>query len=238
MTAPSDDDQTRQPRIYDMASEDRPRERLAQAGPGGLSNAELLAILLRTGMAGENVVHLSDRLLAQNGGLVGLLKISYADLCRVKGVGPAKAAQLKAAVELGRRISNALPAERPTISSPADAANLVMYELRALDQEVVRVLLLDTRNRLINQVEVYRGSLNTSMIRVGELFREAIKQSAASIIVVHNHPSGDPSPSPDDVAVTRLMVEAGRLLDIPVHDHLVIGQNRFVSLKERGLGFS
>ncbi len=226
------------PRITDMADEDRPRERLAQAGAEVLANAELLAILLRTGLEGENVVRLGERLLAQHGGLVGLLKISYNDLCKVKGIGPAKAAQLKAAVELGRRIAAASPAEKPMINSPADAANLLMYEMRALDQEVVKVLLLDTRNRLIAIVEVYRGSLNTSMIRVGELFRDAIKQSAASIIVAHNHPSGDPSPSPDDVAVTRMMVEAGRLLDIPVHDHLVIGHNRFVSLKERGLGFS
>jgi len=226
------------PRIGDMASEDRPRERLAQAGPEALNNAELLAILLRTGLEGENVVRLGERLLAQHGGLVGLLKMSYNDLQEVKGIGPAKAAQLKAAVELGRRIAAASPGEKPTINSPADAANVVMYEMRALDQEVVKVLLLDTRNRLLNVADVYRGSLNTSMIRVGELFREAVKQNAASIIVAHNHPSGDPSPSPDDVAVTRMMVEAGRLLDIPVHDHIVIGHNRFVSLKERGLGFS
>ncbi len=239
MTEAVDDNPLATPRINDLATKDRPRERLAQAGPEALSNPELLAILLRTGLEGENVVRLSERLLAQHGGLVGLLKISYSDLKNVKGIGPAKAAQLKAAVELGRRIAAASPAERPTISSPAEAASLLMYEMRALDQEVVKVLLLDTRNRLIGAaVEVYRGSLNTSMIRVGELFREAVKQNAASIIVAHNHPSGDPSPSPDDVAVTRLMVEAGRLLDIPVHDHLVIGQNRFVSLKERGLGFS
>src|SRR3990172_4408405 len=238
MTDEPETDLTFTPRIGDMASEDRPRERLAQAGPEALNNAELLAILLRTGLKGENAVRLGERLLAQHGGLVGLLKMSYADLCKVKGIGPAKAAQLKAAVELGRRIAAASPAEKPTINSPADAANVIMYEMRALDQEVVKVLLLDTRNRLIAVVEVYRGSLNTSMIRVGELFREAVKQSAASIIVAHNHPSGDPSPSPDDVAVTRMMVEAGRLLDIPVHDHIVIGQNRFVSLRERGLGLS
>jgi len=238
MTDEPETDLTFTPRIGDMASEDRPRERLALTGAEALNNAELLAILLRTGLKGENAVRLGERLLAQHGGLVGLLKMSYADLCKVKGIGPAKAAQLKAAVELGRRIAAASPAEKPTINSPADAANVIMYEMRALDQEVVKVLLLDTRNRLIAVVEVYRGSLNTSMIRVGELFREAVKQSAASIIVAHNHPSGDPSPSPDDVAVTRMMVEAGRLLDIPVHDHIVIGQNRFVSLKERGLGFS
>jgi DNA repair protein RadC len=226
------------PRIADLASADRPRERLATAGAEALSSAELLGILLRTGMEGENAVRLGERMLAASGGLVGLLKMSYADLCNVKGIGPAKAAQLKAAVELGRRIAAAAPGERPTISSPADAAGVLMYELRALDQEVVKVLMLDTRNRLIGIVEVYRGSLNTSMIRVGELFREAIRQNAASIIVAHNHPSGDPSPSPDDVAVTRMMDQAGKLLDIAVHDHIIIGHNRFVSLKERGLGFS
>ncbi len=226
------------PRIGDMACSERPRERLALAGAESLNNAELLAILLRTGCRGENAVRLGERLLIQQGGLAGLLRMSYADLRKVKGIGAAKAAQLKAATELGRRIAAASPAERPIINSPTDAASVVMYEMRALDQEVVKVLLLDTRNRLLGVVEVYRGSLNTSMIRVGELFREAIKQNAASIIVAHNHPSGDPSPSPDDVAITRLMVEAGRLLDIEVHDHLIIGQNRFVSLKERGLGFS
>ncbi|MBI3177621.1 MAG: DNA repair protein RadC [Chloroflexi bacterium] len=226
------------PRIGDMPTEDRPRERLAQSGAEALNTAELLAILLRTGLKGENAVRLAERLLNGNGGLVGLLRMSYADLCHVRGIGPAKAAQLKAAVELGRRLAAALPEERPVISSPADAARLLMYEMRSLVQEEVRVLLLDTRNRWMGTVPVYKGSLNTSMIRVGEVYREAVRQNAASIIVVHNHPSGDPSPSPDDVAVTRLMVEAGRLLDIPLHDHIVIGQQRFVSLKERGLGFS
>ncbi len=226
------------PRIGDMPSEDRPRERLAQSGADALNTAELLAILLRTGLEGENAVRLAERLLNTNGGLAGLLRMSYADLCGVKGIGPAKAAQLKAAVELGRRLAAASPEERPVISSPADAARLLMYEMRSLAQEEVRVLLLDTRNRWMGTVPVYKGSLNTSMIRVGEVYREAVRQNAASIIVVHNHPSGDPSPSPDDVAVTRLMVEAGRLLDIPLHDHIVIGQQRYVSLKERGLGFS
>lgn len=234
----SEDEPTFTLRISDLAQEDKPRERLARAGEQALSHAELLAILLRVGIEGENVIRLSEKLLAQNGGLIGLLKMSYTDLCRIKGIGPAKAAQLKAAVELGRRLAAATPHERPLISSPADAANLIMYEMRALEQEEVRVLLLDIRNRVLNIQTVYRGSLNTSMIRVGELFREAIKQSAASIIVAHNHPSGDPSPSPDDVAVTRMICEAGKLLDIAVHDHLIIGQNRFVSLKERGLGFS
>jgi DNA repair protein RadC len=156
----------------------------------------------------------------------------------VKGIGQAKAAQLLAAVEIGRRIAISTPDERPTISSPADAANLLMYQLAPLEQEYLYVILLDTRNRLIGRpFEVYHGSLNTSLIRIGEVFREAVKANAAGLIVVHNHPSGDPAPSPEDVAVTRALVEAGKLLDVEVLDHLVIGRQRFVSLKERGLGF-
>jgi DNA repair protein RadC len=227
------------PRITDLPSADRPRERLAEVGAGSLSTGELLAILLRVGAKGENAVRLAERMLSQLGGLAGLHRASYNDLCNVKGIGPAKAAQLKAALELGERIARSGPVERRVISSPADAANLVMYELSALDQEYLYVIHLDTRNRVLGPpLEVYHGSLNTSLIRVGEVFREAVKANAAGIIVVHNHPSGDPSPSPEDVAVTRVLVEAGKLLDIDVLDHLVIGQHRFVSLKERGLGFS
>ena len=191
------------------------------------------------GDARENAVRLAERMLNELGGLTGLHRASYNDLCNVKGIGPAKAAQLKAALELGERIARSGPVERRVISSPADAANLVMYELSALDQEYLYVIHLDTRNRVIGSPrEVYHGSLNTSLIRVAEVFSEAVKVNAAGIIVVHNHPSGDPSPSPEDVAVTRALVEAGKLLDIDVLDHLVIGQHRFVSLKERGLGFS
>jgi DNA repair protein RadC len=226
-------------RIPDLAVDDRPRERLAAAGAAALSHAELLAILLRVGTKGENAVRLAERLLAQWGGLPGLHRMSHADLCQVKGIGQAKAAQLMAAIELGRRIAVSTPDERPTISSPADAANLLMYQMSALEQEYLYVILLDTRNRVLGKpLEVYHGSLNTSLIRMGEVFREAVKANAAGLIVAHNHPSGDPSPSPEDVAVTRTLVEAGKLLDVEVLDHLVIGRQRFVSLKERGLGFS
>jgi len=225
-------------RITDLATSDRPRERLASLGAGALSNAELIAILLRTGIEGMNAVQLAQRVLNDFGGLVGLHKAPYDELCQQWGVGPAKATQLKAAVELGRRLSVALPEERPTIQSPEDAAALLLYEMGALEQEHFRVLLLDTRNHLIRTVEVYQGSLNTSLIRVGEVFKEAVRSNAAAIIVAHNHPSGDPTPSPDDINVTRALVEAGRLLDIEVLDHLVIGKNRFVSLKAKGLGFN
>lgn len=227
------------PRLADLPADDRPRERLASLGAGALSNAELLAILLRVGVAGENAVRLAERILAHLGGLRGLHRASETDLREVRGVGQAKAAQLLAALELGRRISLATPDERLAIRSPADAANLLMYQLSALPQEYLYVILLDTRNRVIGAPrEIYHGSLNTSLIRVGEVFRDAIKANAAAIIVAHNHPSGDPSPSPEDVAVTRAIVEAGKLLDVDVLDHLVIAAGRFVSLKERGLGFA
>ena len=129
------------------------------------------------------------------------------------------------------------PEERPTIQSPEDAAGLLLYEMGALEQEHLRVLLLDTRNRLMRTVEVYQGSLNASLVRVGEVLRDAVRSNAAAVIIAHNHPSGDPTPSPEDVALTRAVVEAGDLLDIEVLDHLVIGKGRFVSMKSRGLGF-
>lgn len=224
-------------RIKDMRSDDRPRERLERQGPRALSNPELLAILLGTGVPGLNAVQLAQELLNKFGGLPGLHKADYDDLVKSRGIGPAKAAQLGAAVELGRRLAVSIPEDRPAIHSPEQAAELVMYEMGALSREHLRVLLLDTRNRLVRITEVYQGSLNTSLIRVGEVFRDAVRANAAAVIVVHNHPSGDPSPSPEDVAVTRDIIEAGRVLDIEVLDHLVIGTGRFVSLKSKGLGF-
>jgi len=225
------------PTIKDLPVEERPRERLKKYGAGSLANAELLAIILRTGVGGENVLSLSTRLLAKFGGLMGLARASFSELCGEKGIGVAKAAQLKAAMELGRRLLIASPGERPQVKSPADAANLLMMEMSFLEQEHMRLILLDSKNYVLDTPTMYIGSLNTSVIRVGELFREAIKQNCAAIIVVHNHPSGDPTPSPEDVAVTELLTQAGQLLDIDVLDHLIIGQQRYVSLKERGLGF-
>jgi len=226
------------PTIKDLPVEERPRERLKKYGAGSLANAELLAIILRTGVGGENVLSMATRLLARFGGLMGLARASVSELCGEKGIGVAKAAQLKAAMELGRRLLVASPGERPQVKSPADAANLLMLEMSMLEQEHMRLILLDSKNYILDTPTMYIGSLNTSVIRVGELFREAIKQNSAAIIVVHNHPSGDPTPSPEDVAVTELITQAGQLLDIDVLDHLIIGQQRYVSLKERGLGFS
>jgi DNA repair protein RadC len=225
-------------RITDLDQAERPRERLAKLGPQALSTAELLAILLRVGVAGENAVQVGQRLMQSLGGLAGLQRASYEEVCSQHGVGPAKAAQIKAAIELGRRLVVEAPEERPAIHSPADAAGLLQYEMSALEQEELRVILLDTRNRVMDITSVYRGSLNSSQVRVGELFKAAIRRNCAALIVVHNHPSGDPAPSPDDIAITRAIVQAGKLLDVDVLDHLVIGHGRYVSLKERGLGFT
>ena len=224
-------------RIQDLDENERPRERIAKYGPQALSNAELLAILLRVGLEGENVVQLSQRLLGDFGGLHGLHQASFDEICGKRGLGPAKAAQLLAAIELGRRISLEIAEEKPAIHSPADAAALVEYEMAAFPQEHLWVIILDTRNRLIAIERLYQGSLNSSTVRVGELFRGAIQKNGAGIIIVHNHPSGDPAPSPEDVNLTRSVVQAGKLMDIEVLDHLVIGRGRFISLKERGLGF-
>ncbi len=224
-------------RILDLATTERPRERLAELGPGALTNAELLAILLRVGIKGENAVEVGQRLLNTFGGVTGLHRASYVDVCNQHGLGPAKAAQIKAALELGRRLRLESPEERPVIHSPADAAALVEYEMSGLTKENLWVINTDTRNRVINIEKVYVGSLNASMVRVGELFKAAIARDAAAVLIIHNHPSGDPTPSPEDVGLTRAVVQAGKLLDIQVLDHLVIGQGKWVSMKERGLGF-
>jgi DNA repair protein RadC len=226
------------PLLKDLPESERPRERLQTYGPGSLSTSELLAILLRTGTKSESVINLGSRLLAQFGGVAGIARASFADLCDVRGLGLAKAAQIKAALELGKRLMVASPEDRPQVKSPADVANLLMMEMGFLEQEHLRVVLLDTKNHVLGMPTIYVGSLNTSVLRVGELFREAIRANAAAVIVVHNHPSGDPTPSPEDVSITRQIVEGGKLLDVDVLDHLVIGQQRYVSLKERGLGFT
>jgi DNA repair protein RadC len=225
-------------RITDLHETDRPRERLASLGPQALSNAELIAILLRVGVPGENAVQVGQRLLQKFGGISGIHRAPFDEMIKQHGIGEAKAAQIKAAIELGRRLTLESPEERPIINSPADAAALVQYEMSALEQEHLRVILLDRRNHVLEVVDLYRGSVNSSQVRVAEIFREAIRKNASALIVVHNHPSGDPTPSPDDVAVTRAIVQAGKMLDVDVLDHMVIGQGRWVSLKERGLGFA
>ena len=224
--------------IRDLPQEERPRERLKNYGPSSLSNAELLAIILRTGTQSENVLNLSTRLMSRFGGLSGLAKASFDELCGVHGFGAAKTAQLKAAFELGRRAVSFQESERPIVQSPQDIANLLQGEMAFLDQEHLRVVLLNTRNHVLSVHEVYKGNANSAVIRPGEVFREAVRANALAIILVHNHPSGDPAPSDDDVQITRQIIDAGKLLDIEVLDHVVLAQRGFVSLKERKLAFA
>lgn len=220
-----------------LPKSDLPRERLKKLGAGALKTEELVAILLRTGTRGENVLHLAERLLRVKGGLSELARLPFSEITRIKGVGETKATQLYAAFELGRRLLVASPEDRPVVKSPQDAVNL-LTDMCVLEQEVMRTLLLDRKNRVLAVPTIYRGSLHTTVVRVNELFREAVRENASAIIVAHNHPSGDPTPSAEDIAVTREIVQAGKILDIDVLDHVVIGSgNKYVSLKERGLGF-
>jgi len=223
--------------MRDLPTDLRPRERLISAGANALSEDELLAIMLRVGRPGENAVHMAQRILSSFDGLPGLAQATIDELCSVDGIGMAKAAQIKASLEMGKRLMATIPKERLQVRSPSDVANLLMVEMSFLDKEELHTVLLDTKNFIIRTEKVYAGSLNSAVVRVGEVFREAIRANCASIIVAHNHPSGDPTPSPEDVHVTKQIVEAGELLDINVLDHLVIGRSKYVSLKERGLGF-
>ncbi|MCL4264809.1 MAG: DNA repair protein RadC [Anaerolineae bacterium] len=220
-----------------MPDSSRPRERLLTVGERSLSQAELLAITLRTGNGQENALHLAQRLLNQFRGLPGIAQASVTELTAVRGIGQVKAIEIKAALELGRRLLTTAPEERLPITSPNQAANILMPEMSHLPQEQIRTILLDTRNRVLSIPTIYIGSLNTTSIRVGEIFRPAIKENAAAIILSHNHPSGDSSPSPEDISVTRKIVQAGELLGISVLDHIIIGNQQYASLKERGAGF-
>lgn len=223
--------------VREMPSDERPRERLGRYGAGALQTAELLAILLRTGVQGENVIDVSQRLLRDFGGLAGLMSADLPDLCQAHGLGLAKATQLKAALEIASRLAALGPEQRPRISSPADVAKLLMPEMGFMAQEQLRVLCLNSKHNVRAQQVVYQGTVNSSVVRVAEVFKPAISRSCPAIIVVHNHPSGDPTPSPEDVRTTEQLRKAGELLDIELLDHIVIGHNCFISMKERGLGF-
>jgi DNA repair protein RadC len=221
--------------IKDLPQEERPRERLAKHGPEALSTPELLAILLRTGTTRESALDVAEALVAQIGGLRGLADASIEQLSQIRGVGVVKALEIRAAVELGKRISAFTHEARPTIRCPADVSQLVMSELRHESREHFKVLLLDTRNQVMRVSTVSVGSLTESIVHPREVFREAIRHSCAALIAVHNHPSGDPTPSQEDIQVTRRLDEAGRTLGIDLLDHVIVGDGRYVSLKEKGL---
>lgn len=220
--------------LREVPQEERPRERMLHYGAGALSHAELLAILLRTGTVSESALRLAGRILSESGGLRSLVDMSKDQLTQIKGIGDAKALQIQAGIELGRRLAKSTFAERVTIRSPKDIADLVSEDLRYLQKEHFVCLFLNTKNHLLAQETLSMGSLNASIVHPREVFRAAIKRSSASIICVHNHPSGDPTPSPEDIQLTHRLMEAGTIIGIEVLDHVIIGDQRFISLKEQG----
>ncbi|MFF2910860.1 MULTISPECIES: DNA repair protein RadC [Bacillales] len=220
--------------LRDLPHEERPRERMMHYGAESLSQAELLAILLRTGTHQESAIHVAQRILSQVGSLRQLADLSIKEMTEIKGIGPAKAVQLKAGIELGRRMANSRLTEPVIIRSPQDAAEILTEQLRYLQKEHFVCLFLNTKNHVIAQETLSMGSLNASIVHPREVFRAAIKCSSASIICAHNHPSGDPTPSPEDIALTGRLLRAGEIVGIDVLDHLIIGDKGFVSLKEKG----
>jgi DNA repair protein RadC len=231
-----------QVRANDLPKALQPREKFDRLGPENLSESDLLALLLRTGTAGTNVVQLAEALLMQYGSLSALSRSSIAELQKIHGIGKEKAKILKAALEIGRRLVQENVGENPRIASPEEAAAVLRERARSLDREVFWVLLLDTKSRLMSPpCEVSKGTLNSSLVHPREIFKPAIQHSAASVILAHNHPSGDPSPSAQDIRITKKLIEAGKTMEIKVLDHLIMGRktrdgaNDFLSLRESGL---
>lgn len=220
--------------IRDVHVSDRPRERLVRQGASSLSNQELIAILLRTGTKQESVLHLANRVLTYFEQIQELKNASIEEITAVKGIGQAKAVQLLAAVELGKRLSQQKTDDKFTIRLPKDAATYLMADMTSLNQEHFVTLFLNVKNQILHKQTIFIGSLNASIVHPREIFREAVKRSAASIICAHNHPSGNPAPSTEDIDVTKRLVEAGQLMGIELLDHVIIGDHQFISLKEKG----
>lgn len=218
-------------RIAEMPEDNRPRERMLAEGSAALSDGELLAVLLGSGSKGVNAIELGNRILRDLGGFNGIHRTDLEVLKKFPGVGLAKAARIKAAVELGNRLSREAFNKKNVIRSPEDAVELVAYEMRGKSQEELWVLGLDVRNQLLNRQRLYKGSQDSSTARVSEIFKNAVALGYYGIMLVHNHPSGDPDESPEDVNLTRAVIQAGQLLDIRVLDHIIIGQQSFTSLK-------
>ena len=222
--------------IHDLPVSERPRERLQKLGVEALSAQEILALILGRGVSGESVMVTAQRLLSQFGNLKGIASASVEELSQVKGIGIAKAAQIKAAFELANRLEGYPEAgDKPLVKTPEDVASLVKSRLKGKKKEHFLALLLDTRNQLIKVSEISVGSLDTSVVHPREVFKEAIAASAASVIFVHNHPSGDPEASEDDIKLTKRLAEAGEIVGIDVLDHIIIGDKKYLSLKREGL---
>ncbi len=224
--------------VREWPASERPRERLRDLGPAHLSTAELLAIILRTGTRERSVVALAQGLLDEFGGAGGLAQAGFRQITQFPGVGEAKAAQLKAALEIGRRAAASTQPERPVIRSATDAKNYLLADFVDEEQEKFLVVMLDTKHHVVGKVTLYRGTLNQTAVRAAEVFREAVRANCAAVLVAHNHPSGDPTPSADDVTMTDRLVRAGELLEVEVVDHIVMTRESALSLRERGLGFT
>ena len=222
-------------RIMDLPENERPREKLIRYGAESLSNGELIAVILRTGSSNENILNLSNRILKETGGLNGLLASNTEEFLSLKGIGTAKAAQLMALAEISKRFRSFQSGDQYKITQPRDAAELLMENMRYLKQEHLKVILLNTKNIVISVKDVSIGSLNSSIVHPREVFCEAIKRSSASIIISHNHPSGDATPSSEDISLTQRIRECGKLLGVELLDHIIIGNGYYVSLKEKGI---
>lgn len=220
--------------LRDVPESERPRERMMHYGAQNLSNLELIALLLRTGSKKESVMMLAQRVLAFSNGVRGITQLTYHELATIHGIGPAKAIQVLAGVELGRRIARSIPQEKYQILNPEDAVQLVMEELRYEQQEHFLCVFLDTKNKMIDKKYIFKGSLNASVVHPREVYNEAIKRNSASIVCFHNHPSGDPSPSQEDIEVTERLHRAGLILGIQLIDHVIIGDQTYFSMKEKG----
>jgi DNA repair protein RadC len=223
--------------IRELPASERPRERLALRGAGGLTSAELIALLWGSGSGGRSAVELAEDALARHDGLTGLARATDVELEAIPGIGRARAAQLAAAFELGRRLLADWPTGRWTIRSPRDVADRLVLQMGRLEREELRVVLLNTKNVVLRVATVYQGNVASSLVRVGELYRDAVRLNASGLILVHNHPSGDPTPSPDDLHLTAEALAAGRLLDIQLLDHLIVGHDAYISLRDRGIAF-
>ncbi len=224
-------------RLRELPADERPRERLALRGPAGLTSAELIALIWGSGSRGRSAVALAEDALARHDGLTGLARASEIELASIPGVGTAHAAGLIAAFELGRRLLADWPTGRWSVRSPGDVADRLVLQMGRLEHEELRVVLLNAKNVVLRVATVYVGNVSASLVRVGELFRDAVRLNASGLILVHNHPSGDPTPSPDDLHLTAEALAAGHLLDVQVLDHLVVGHDAWVSLRDRGIAF-
>ena len=223
--------------IRELPVAERPRERLRSHGPAALSASELLALVWGSGIRGTSSVEVATDVLARHGSLAQLARADPLELAAVPGIGAARAAQLVAAFEIGRRSNAHEGTARWSIRAPRDVADRLMLEMAGLEREELRVLLLNAKNVVLRQVVVYQGNVSAALVRIAELFRDAVRTHAAGVVVVHNHPSGDPEPSPDDLHLTAEAIAAGRLLDIAVLDHVILAADSYVSLRDRGVAF-